>query len=73
MREIRTKPGELFSRSDIIRSQEELNRLNYFNPQTLGVTPKPDPQTGNVDIEYSVEENLQIKLNYKVDGVLDVL
>lgn len=56
MREIRTKPGELFSRSDIIRSQEELNRLNYFNPQTLGVNPKPDPQTGNVDIEYSVEE-----------------
>ena len=53
MREIRTKPGELFSRSDIIRSQEELNRLNYFNPQTLGVTPKPDPQSGNVDIEYS--------------------
>ena len=56
MREIRTKPGALFRRSDIIRSQEELNRLNYFNPQTLGVTPKPDPQTGNVDIEYSVEE-----------------
>ena len=56
MREIRTKPGELFRRSDVIRSQEELNRLNYFNPQTLGVTPKPDPQTGNVDIEYAVEE-----------------
>tara|TARA_B100000780_G_C21120823_1_gene453980 strand:- start:345 stop:2822 length:2478 start_codon:yes stop_codon:yes gene_type:complete len=56
MREIRTKPGELFRRSDIIRSQEELNRLNYFNPQTMGVTPKPDPQSGNVDIEYSVEE-----------------
>jgi outer membrane protein insertion porin family len=56
MREIRTKPGELFRRSDVMRSQEELNRLNYFNPQTLGVTPKPDPQTGNVDIEYSVEE-----------------
>jgi len=56
MREIRTKPGELFRRSNIMRSQEELNRLNYFNPQTLGVNPKPDPQTGNVDIEYSVEE-----------------
>ena len=56
MREIRTKPGELFRRSDVIRSQEELNRLNYFNPQTLGVSPKPDPQTGNVDIEYTVEE-----------------
>ena len=56
MREIRTKPGELFRRSDVMRSQEELNRLNYFNPQTLGVNPKPDPQTGNVDIEYTVEE-----------------
>ena len=56
MREIRTKPGELFRRSDVMRSQEELNRLNYFNTQTLGVNPKPDPQTGNVDIEYTVEE-----------------
>ena len=56
MREIRTKPGQLFRRSDVMRSQEELNRLNYFNPQTLGVSPKPDPQTGNVDIEYAVEE-----------------
>lgn len=56
MRELYTKPGELFRRSDIIRSQEELNRLGYFNPQTMGVTPLPDPVTGTVDINYSVEE-----------------
>lgn len=33
MREIRTKPGELFSRSDIIRTQRELSQLGYFNPE----------------------------------------
>ena len=56
MREIRSLPGELFKRSDIIRTQEEFNRLGFFNPESLGVTPIPDPQTGNVDIYYSVEE-----------------
>ena len=56
MREIRSLPGELFKRSDIIRTQEEFNRLGFFNPESLGVSPIPDPQTGTVDIHYSVEE-----------------
>lgn len=56
LREIRTKPGMLFSRSDIIRSQRELAQLGYFNTETLGVNPKPNPTDGTVDIEYKVEE-----------------
>ena len=56
IREIRSLPGELFKRSNIIRTQEELNRLGFFNPEALGVNPIPDPKTGNVDIEYVVEE-----------------
>ena len=56
IREIRSLPGELFKRSDIIRTQEEFNRLGFFNPEALGVNPMPDPETGNVDIEYIVEE-----------------
>jgi len=56
LREIRTKPGQLFNRSDIIRSQRELLQLGYFNQETLGVNPKPDPSDGTVDIEYTVEE-----------------
>lgn len=55
-REIRTKPGDLFNRSDILRTQQELARLGYFNPQTLGVNPIQDAATGMVDLEYSVEE-----------------
>jgi outer membrane protein insertion porin family len=55
-REIRTKPGDLFNRSDILRTQQELARLGYFNPQTLGVNPIQDAATGMVDLEYTVEE-----------------
>ncbi|MFM9051768.1 MAG: outer membrane protein assembly factor BamA, partial [Bacteroidota bacterium] len=56
MREIRTKPGQLFSRSDIIRTQRELAQLGYFDQEKLGVNPKPNPADGTVDIEYTVEE-----------------
>ena len=55
-REIRTNPGELFSRVDIVRSQRELNQLNYFNPEKFAVNPVPDQASGTVDIEYVVEE-----------------
>lgn len=56
MREIRTKPGELFNRADIIRTQRELAQLQYFDPEKLNVNPKPNPVDGTVDIEYIVEE-----------------
>lgn len=65
MREIRTRPGYLFRRSDVIRSQRELASLGYFNPETIQVNPKPDASTGTVDIEYVVEErpNDQLELS----------
>ncbi|HIA13222.1 MAG TPA: outer membrane protein assembly factor BamA [Flavobacteriales bacterium] len=56
MREIRTKPGQLFSRADIIRSQRELAQLGFFDPEQLEVNPSPNPQAGTVDIEYVVVE-----------------
>jgi outer membrane protein insertion porin family len=55
-REIRTKPGQLFNRSDVIRTQRELANLGYFDPEKLGVNPVQDPRTGTVDLEYTVEE-----------------
>ena len=56
LREIYTKPGELFKRSDIILSQRELANLKFFNPEALQVNPSPNPSTGTVDVEYVVEE-----------------
>jgi len=55
-RELRTIPGELFSRQDLIRSQRELGQLNYFNQETIGINPIPNPDDGTVDIHYKLEE-----------------
>lgn len=65
LRELRTKPGQLFSRSDITRSLRELATVGYFNPEALNVNPVPHPENGTVDIEYKVEErpNDQIELS----------
>lgn len=65
IREIRSKPGQLFSRSDVIRTQQELGQLGYFNPQAMNVVPKPNPTDGTVDLEFVVEEqpNDQVELS----------
>jgi|TARA_B110000046_G_scaffold82459_1_gene90775 outer membrane protein insertion porin family len=55
-RAIRTLPGNLFSRSDIMRSQRELSILGYFDPQAMNVVPKPNPENATVDMEYTVAE-----------------
>lgn len=55
-REIRTKPGDLFNRNDIMRSQRELQQLGYFDEQNFDIIPIPNPQDGTVDIEYHLEE-----------------
>lgn len=64
-REIRTRPGELFSRSDIIRTQRELASLGYFNQEAFDIRTNPRQDEGLVDIEYVLEEkpNDQIQLS----------
>jgi outer membrane protein insertion porin family len=55
-RELRTVPGEKFSRSDLIRSQREIANLGFFNQEKIGINPVPNPEDGTVDINYEVEE-----------------
>ena len=56
MRELRTRPGDLFRRSDIMRSQRELAQMQYFNPEKFDVKIAPDPRKNEVNITYVVEE-----------------
>lgn len=56
MRQIRTLPGDLFRRSDVIRTQRELGQLGYFDPEKMTVNPVPHPEDGTVDINYGVTE-----------------
>jgi outer membrane protein insertion porin family len=59
LREVRTMPGDLYNRNDLIRTQRELMNLTYFNQEKLateGIVPIPDPVNGTVDIQINVEE-----------------
>ncbi len=55
-RELRTIPGELFSRQEIIRSVRELSNLQYFNQEKISPVPVPNPEDGTVDINWNLEE-----------------
>jgi outer membrane protein insertion porin family len=71
-RELRTIPGEKFSRQAIIRSIRELSQLNYFNPEKISPNPVPNQEDGTVDINYSVEEKSsdQLELSAGWGGVI---
>jgi outer membrane protein insertion porin family len=56
IRELRTRPGALFSRTDIIRTTRELAQLRYFDPEKIVPDIVPNPEDGTVDITYKVEE-----------------
>lgn len=64
-RELRTIPGEKFSRTDLIRSNREIANLGYFNQEKIDINPVPNPDDGTVDINYKVEEksNDQLELS----------
>lgn len=55
-RELRTVPGEKFSRTDLIRSQRELANLQYFNQETINPGVVPNADDGTVDINWTLEE-----------------
>jgi len=55
-REIRTIPGDKFSRTLLIRSQREIAQLNYFDQEKIKMDPIPNAEDGTVDINYGVEE-----------------
>lgn len=55
-RELRTLPGELFSRTDLIRSQRELAALQFFNQEKINPNVVPHQEDGTVDINWELEE-----------------
>lgn len=65
LREVYTLPGQKFSRSALLRTQQQLSQLGYFNAENIGINPIPNVSDGTVDIHYSVEEkpNDQIELS----------
>ncbi len=55
-RELRTVPGEKFSRSDIIRTQRELGQLGFIDAEKINPNVVPNAENGTVDINWGIEE-----------------
>ena len=77
-RELRTKPGDLFSMEAIKRSVMDLSQMNQFDPEALGKAMssaiKPDPQNGTVDICYPLApkggDQFQISAGWGPTGII---
>lgn len=63
MRELHTRPGDLFSRDALLRSHRELVTLGYFKQESIKPEPRPNAKDGTVDIVYKVEEGNTSQLN----------
>ncbi len=63
MRELRTRPGDLYNRDALIRSYRELVTLGFFKEDKIEPVPLPNPKDGTVDIVYKVEEGSTSQLN----------
>jgi len=55
-RELRTLPGDKFSKSELIRTVRELANLGHFDPEQIEPNPIPNQADGTVDIEYRLVE-----------------
>ena len=62
-RELRTKPGDLFSKEALERSYREIAQMGHFNPENIQPDVQPDPTNGTVDINW----NLESKANDQVE------
>ncbi|MBV9961279.1 MAG: outer membrane protein assembly factor [Parafilimonas sp.] len=73
-RELRTLPGEKFSRSDVIRSQREIANLGFFNQEKIVPDIVPDQENGTVDVNWQVEEKSgdQLELSAGFGGGIGV-
>lgn len=65
-RELFTRPGDFFNRSQIIRSLRQLSQLNYFNPERLRPDYRINDDGETVDLVYEVEEKSSDNVNASV-------
>ncbi len=63
-RELRTRPGELFSKENLMRSYRELAQMGHFNPETIDPKVEPDVESGTVDINYVLESKANDQIEF---------
>ena len=73
-RELRTKPGDLFSKDALMRSAREIASMGYFDPEKVQPDVKPNYEDGTVDINWNLEQKsndqLELSLGWGQTGII---
>ena len=65
-RELRTKPGDLFSKDAIQRSAREIASMGFFDPEKVNPDIKPNYEDGTVDINWELEQKSNDQLEFSL-------
>ncbi|MEE1316090.1 MAG: POTRA domain-containing protein [Prevotella sp.] len=73
-RELRTKPGDLFSKEALMRTARELGNMGHFDPEQLSPDVKPDYENGTVDINWNLvsksNDQIELSLGWGQTGII---
>ncbi|MBD5203171.1 MAG: outer membrane protein assembly factor BamA [Bacteroides sp.] len=73
-RELYVRPGELFSKSDLMRSYREIAQTGHFNPENMDIHPEPNEDNGTVDIIFNLEsksnDQFEFSLGWGQTGII---
>lgn len=73
-RELRNKPGDLFSKTALERSYREIASMGHFDPENIQYDIQPDPETGTVDLSWGLtsksNDQIEFSLGYGQTGVI---
>ncbi len=73
-RELRTKPGDLFSKDALMRSAREIASMGYFDPEKVEPDVKPNYEDGTVDINWNLQQKsndqLELSLGWGQTGII---
>ena len=65
-RELRVKPGELFSREDLMRSLREIAQTGHFNPENMQPDIQPNEENGTVDVALNLEQKNNDQIEFSM-------
>ena len=73
-RELRNKPGDLFSKDALERSYREIASMGHFDPEAIDYKLDPDPENGTVDLTWNLSpksnDQIEFSLGYGQTGVI---
>ena len=73
-RELRTKPGDLFSKDALMRSAREIQSMGFFDPEKVNPDIQPNYEDGTVDINWALEQKsndqVEFSLGWGQTGVI---